>query len=206
MAPAKKQPNFMDLVPKRLIAAAPPAHVTSIRSFYSMGPAYEAENGWTVVMADRPLVFVITPEMVDKAAVKSARYCVVAQALGAMLGDRFEWQVLKTTVKIWDRKNKIELRFRTPAILGKAIAVFDKKKRWPLPPNIYQLLPVKIAKRKKKATKLSKATCTIKTKGGKGSKTKVTVVRTPIRRKPRRKSTASRTFLRTTRVSWAKKK
>ncbi len=159
-------------------------------AFYQLGDAYAATDGWTVIVATVPLFFTITPEMIAKAAVRSARFCVVAQALDALFGTMYSFQVGSGETKIWDFAAKIEVRFHTPSVLARAISGFDRNKGWQLPPNLYRLAPMnkKVIVRRKTYRQ-----------------TKVALKQSvsPIRRKARKYSKVMRTVIRNTRVNWS---
>jgi hypothetical protein len=200
-ATAKKSAEYLNLKPGRLVTnkrvkkGKPPAGRKHM--MYTMGDGYEAGDNWTVIMADVALYFFITQEMIDTAVHKSGRYCVIGQAFAAIFGDHIDWQVGTGEVKIWDVDAKIEVRFRTPTALQQAIRKFDPKKgRWPLPANMYRLLP--IAKSSLEHRKNYKARAAAKHKKNKGSAT--ITVRTVVRCKPVARKTASRTVLRNARI------
>lgn len=200
-ATANKSAEYLDLKPGRLVThkrvkrGKPPAGRKHM--MYTMGDGYEAYDNWTVIMADVALYFFITQEMIDTAVRKSGRYCVIGQAFEAIFGNHIDWQVGTGEVKIWDVDAKIEVRFRTPTTLQKAIRKFDPKTgRWPLPANMYRLLP--IAKSTLANRKNSKARAAAKHKKNKSSGT--ITVRPIVRRKPVARKPASRTVLRNARI------
>ena len=194
---AKKNAEYLNLEPGRLVAhkrvkrGTPPAGRKHV--MYTMGDAYEAGDNWTVILADVSLYFFITQEMIDTAVQKSGRYCVIGQAFAAIFGNHIDWQVGTGEIKIWDVDAKIEVRFRTPGPLQQAIRKFDHKKgRWPLPANMYRLLPIAkstIASRKNNKAKKVAAKQKNKNSG-------LVTVKNVVRRKSVVRKAASRTVLR----------
>jgi hypothetical protein len=167
--------------------------------FKQFGPAYPALHDWTVVLSRDPLYIHITQRMIDLAIPGSPEHCVLALALKAFWGKHYSFQVGKGSIKIWDLANKIEIRWHCPTTLSRAAGVFDKDKPWPLPPNVYKLNPMTplLQNRKRAENKKKKvAACMIKGVAGRAFE----VIR--LTKKRKKKSAATRTVLRNTRIKW----
>lgn len=113
----------------------------------TMGPPMLGDDGWIIVNADTPLYISIKPEMAKYSVVRSGRYCIVARAMDAALGDRYDYIVGAGVIKIIDKENKVVVRLCPTDLLRKAIRKFDKSKdtanpTWDLPPNLYRLAPL----------------------------------------------------------------
>jgi len=197
---ANNQPAYLNLVAgelkaKRRVQKGPVAAKTA-HTMYTMGDAYDAADGWTIILASVPLYFYITTEMIARAVKKSGRYCVIGQAFEAIFGKDIAWQVGPGHVKIWDVNAKIEVRFVTPGPLARAIRKFDPKTGyWPLPANMYRLLPFVKSTIDRLKGKKRAAAKRVKTKAP-----AVLVVKNPIRRGRRKSAPASRTVLRNARM------
>lgn len=111
-------------------------------SLLLMGKETKLADDWTQVIADEPLYFSITPEIVRRSVPRSAKWCVVAQALAAALGKSYEFQVGAGITKIFSQKDKVVVHFATPGILRTHLKKFDKTGQWDLPPNVYRLMPM----------------------------------------------------------------
>ncbi len=202
---ANNQPEYLNLVAGELKSkrraqkgrvAAKTAH-----TMYTMGDAYNAADGWTIILASVPLYFYITTEMIARAVKKSGRYCVIGQAFEAIFGKDIAWQVGPGLVKIWDVNAKIEVRFVTPGPLQRAIREFDPETGyWPLPANMYRLLPFVKSTIDRLKGKKRAAAKRVKKKDGKQSSPATLVVKNPVRRRRRKPAPASRTVLRNARM------
>lgn len=158
--------------------------------FCQFGPVYPARDNWRVVIAKDPLFIHITPEIIERAVPGSPRHCAIALALLAFFGKHYDFQVGSGVTKIWDFKEKIELRLHTPSTLSRALRTFDKKKDWGLPANLYRLGPLApiIANRERHNKKKRAA----------AKRNGLVAVRQP---KPR--AAPTRTVLRNSRIKWA---
>ena len=136
MAEGKKIGTFLKRGAKRSVGR--PATGTR-HPFLNMGRVHEAADNWRVVFADEVLQFTISQETVDKSIGRSGRFCVIALSLERFFDKRYDFQVGSGITKIWDLEEKIELRYRTPSNISKAIRTFDTTGEWGLPANIYKL-------------------------------------------------------------------
>jgi hypothetical protein len=170
--------------------------------FLNMGRVHEAGDDWRVVFADESLQFCITQEIVNKSIGRSGRFCVVALALEKFFGKRYDFQVGAAITKIWDFKEKIELRYKTPQNISRAIRTFDTTGEWGLPANIYKLAAypqamIEVTKKSAKKSRLARA---------EKRKVDLLIRKNPtaaIRRKPtKHRAPATRTVLRHARISW----
>jgi hypothetical protein len=141
----------------------------------SMGDAHkdEIDPDWTIVLAREPFWFNISLQHIAAAVPGDARFCVVALALDDATGGQFDYQIGAGITKIFDIKNKIEVRFKTPGCLQRQIRNFDKPGgRWNLPPGLYRLHPLPKSWRedagpngkKKRKTKMAAAKLSMKLK------------------------------------------
>ncbi len=91
--------------------------------------------------ATKPLEFEILAEHVAAASCGDPEQCVVAQAVRAHCGDLFDVIQVGATVTKLTRADGIKVRYRTGAILRRALIQFDLTGKWNLPAGIYKLKP-----------------------------------------------------------------
>lgn len=111
-----------------------------------MGTHVDGENGWTLVNATDGTLIVVTQEAIDNAVPGDPHNCVMAVAMRAAFGDKYDYEVSSSIIKIIDEDNKVCLRFATPIAVRKALQQFDKPGRWQglwrLPAGMIRLAPL----------------------------------------------------------------
>ena len=163
----------------------------TLHPLLQMGPVFAARDKWRVVMGRDTVYINITPEIIAKAKPRSPNTCVVALSLAALFGKRYDFQVGSGITKIWDFKEKIELRLHTPSTLSKALRTFDKTGEWGLPANLYRLGPMlPILKNHERSNKKHK-------EAAKRLKAGLVAVR-----KPTKRAAPTRTVIRNSRINW----
>jgi len=106
-----------------------------------------------VVNATQALTLIITQDNINKAKCKDPEQCVIAQAIYS-----FPLGMVASIAHIGASTSKIVcadrvIRYKTPAKLAKALAVFDKTELWHLPVGEYSLLPYTGAQRRWESAK-----------------------------------------------------
>lgn len=95
-------------------------------------------EGRVVEDAIFPMYFTITSAHVRKALCKDPANCVIAQAVRAKYGFQIVGVLVGPSITKVFMKDKV-LRFKTPAILARALKNFDRTELWDLPPGEYVL-------------------------------------------------------------------
>lgn len=114
--------------------------------------------------SDEHFTITITEEHVRRATCQDPGNCVIAQALKDHFRPlTFEFQVGSNITKI--HAGNVIIRFSTPGKLAKALVLFDKTKKWHLPPGQYTLLP--LAKSYRRGARWNKLKPKAKRSGGK---------------------------------------
>ena len=145
---AKKKPTKKAAAKKPATKKKPTKKATKKKPTTITGGKVDSDQRRKLYNADRPMTLTITQEHIDSAKPRCPSTCVVAQALRASpLGGFFDgFQVGASCTKIYTKG--VIWRYKTPYKLSNALKLFDKTKKWYLPPGEYTLLPYKGAQRR----------------------------------------------------------